>query len=299
MTDADGPCWVDGLRVLVDSLEGDADLTLLGRVVVKGAITETLKSRAALESAWESAPPTAVSQEIIKPILIVGMPRTGTTLLHNLLNQDPALRAPQTWELINPVPRPPHDPTPDFDPAVAARISLVDHNIDQYKQLIPGMDAMHPIAATQAEECTVLLSHSMDSVQFEAMFPVSGYARWLYTLPRHRRAMQWHKRVLQWLQGPDTRQWLLKSPYFFPLLEDVRETYPDARIIHTHREPTEVFASTSSLMAKLYVSRTDAVALLRRTSTLEAPLRTCHPTLTRPPQPCVMVDACARCLTNN
>jgi hypothetical protein len=80
------------------------------------------------------------------------------------------------------------------------RSAVIQAKIDQYKQIVPGLDAMHPVYAHRPEECVIILAQQMDSMQFEAMFPVSGYTKWMLGLASHRRAMTWHRRVLQYLQ---------------------------------------------------------------------------------------------------
>jgi hypothetical protein len=236
------------------------------------AVGNALRQRAALGAYWRSAAAAAAeaaagptAHRIRRPIFIAGLPRTGTTLLQELLAQDPRHRAPQTWELMEPVPPPPCPGNADNndDGTTAARIARVQTDIDHYKRLAPGIDSFHPIFARRPEECILTMASTFDSQQFAATYNIPSYTRKVLVEPEeHGRAMRWHRRVMETIaqgctadrdqqQAEETR-WILKTPYFLALLDDVRRAYPDATIVHTHRDPAEVLASSASVHAKTY-----------------------------------------------
>ena len=144
--------WRVGLRVLLDSLENEASLTLFGRYFASQQIGDALKRRAEIQKYWKSE--SSWSKEMIsRPIFIVGLPRTGTTFLQELLSQDTTLRTLKMWELMDPVPPPPSpsDVAGLSMPNVVDRIHSVQWNLDQYKRLAPGLDAWHPIHSERPE----------------------------------------------------------------------------------------------------------------------------------------------------
>ena len=151
-------------------------------------------------------------------------------------------------------------------PDVMNRISNVQWNLDQYKRLAPGLDAWHPIHSERPEECILTLASTFDSQQYSATYPVKSYDQWLLEHKHHSYAMSWHKQVLQTIQSgrmeqETKKQWVLKTPYYLALLDDIRKEYPDALVIHTHRNPSQVLASASSVHAKTYGIVSDQINL--------------------------------------
>jgi hypothetical protein len=260
--------WRVGFKKLLHALEKDSSLTLFGRYFASQQIGDALKRRALVQYYWLIH--HEWKKEIIKaPIFIVGLPRTGTTFLQELLGQDESLRTTKMWELMEPVPPPPSPSDARISTSVMNRISQVQWNLDQYKRLAPGLDAWHPIHSLRPEECILTLASTFDSQQYSATYPVKSYNEWLHSHKNHTYAMNWHKKILQTLQSSVTssypnetkRQWVLKTPYYLPLLDDIRKTYPDALIIHTHRNPEEVLASSASVHAKTFGIVSDDINL--------------------------------------
>lgn len=144
------PEWRVGLEKLLESYAADAALTTIGRLIAAGHLQQWLVTRMRLIHAWSIIqPPGALAAEAISaPIFIVGLPRTGTTFLHNLMMQDPSLRAPLHWELTEPIPA-------HGKPADTAHVASIQDKLDQFTQLAPGMAEWHPMESTMAEECVV------------------------------------------------------------------------------------------------------------------------------------------------
>lgn len=246
-----------GLGVLLDSLEREAELTTLGRLSCRETLLRYLENRLRLAD-YRARHPEVASEVIERPIFIVGLPRTGTTILFNLLSQDPANRPPLSWEVEWPVP-PPEPATYDRDPRIRDAEKLLS-NLDR---LIPTLPAIHEFGARLPQECVPINAHQLLSIQFHTTFHVPSYQAWLdrqSLLPSY----QFHKRFLQHLQsGYMKERWVLKSPAHLPAIDEILRTYPDALIIHTHRDPARVMPSLASLCYAFRSMNSDALDPVR------------------------------------
>jgi len=175
---------------------------------------------------------------------------------------------------MDPVPRPPHPPPSNatanevkaYEKLTNHRINYQKHLLDQYKSLAPGLDALHPMDPTFPEECIIIMNMAMDSEQVAITYPIHEYMEWLLEMEHHKDVLMWNKRVLQHLQQDDSygpRRWILKTPYYLTMMDDIRKIHPNAKIVHTHREPNESIPSTSSLIAKVHSIVTDDIDLNR------------------------------------
>ena len=255
-SDFGGDEFREGLRRFLSSAETEANLTLLGRLMVQGYVTDNLANRLRLVD-WRKRHPEIEREQIVAPLFIVGLPRTGTTILHALLEQDPANRSPLFWEVQFPVP----PPTParwHDDPRIAEHQKI----LDQLFKLVPDFAAMHPMGATMPQECVAVFTMCLMSEQLQVQFDVPSYQAWLDEQDM-RPTYEYHKRFLQHLQSGDVRggRWVLKSPAHLHLIDTLLEVYPDARIVHTHRDPIKVCASVASLTATLRGASTDMIDL--------------------------------------
>ncbi|MGI9590758.1 MAG: sulfotransferase family protein [Myxococcota bacterium] len=243
------------LALLVESLESEARLSLMGRLVARGDLLRLLQNRLRLVDLLRQHPEIE-EQPIERPIFVVGPPRSGTTIFHDLLAMDPDNRVPLSWEACYPVP-PPEAASFRTDP----RIAQVQADLDRVDRLIPEFKKMHPMGAERAQECVAITSHDFASMIFQTQFDVSRYDRWVADHDM-RSALAWHRRFLQVLQwkAPGER-WALKSPQHIWHLEHVHREYPDALFVQTHRDPVRVLVSISSLVATLRRLSSDAVRL--------------------------------------
>lgn len=245
--------FLQPLRRLLESYEAEAGLTLLGRIAARQDTVRLLSNRLRLHEDRRRHPEIA-AQRIEAPLFVTGLPRTGTTLLHGLLAQDPGNRAPLNWEMIFPSP-PPERAARRRD----RRIDLAERQIRWFHRLAPEFQHIHPIGARLPEECLIVTSHSFLSFQFQTSHRVPGYQRWLEAQnlgPAYRQ----HRELLQQLQwhGPP-RQWVLKAPAHLFGIDALFATYPDARVIMTHRDPLEVVGSVASLHTVLRATFSDTV----------------------------------------
>jgi hypothetical protein len=248
--------WQEGLDVLLDSLQNEARLHELGVDIAAGELQMYLANRLAI-NAWRREHPEVAEGTVERPIVIVGQPRTGTTILYDLLAQDPGLRAPLTWEVDRPLP-PPETATYLVDP----RIDEVQATIDMADQLIPGFTSFHPIGARLGQECVRMTAGDFRSMIFPTQYRLPTYNRWLLHEADLAPAYRWHRRYLQHLQSrhPADR-WLLKSPAHLWHLDALAGEYPDAVVVQTHRDPLVVIASVSALAAHLRRMASDEVSL--------------------------------------
>ena len=239
--DFDGDTWREGLALLLDGFVTEARLSDLGVEVAALDVMRALKNRL-LITAWRKTHPAVAEQQIGRPIVIVGQPRTGTTILYDLLAQDPGLRAPLTWEVDNPCP-PPAPESYDDDP----RIADTQASIEMSELIIPGFMAFHPMGALVGQECVRIFSGEFCSMIFSVQYRLPTYYKWLLYHADHRPAYRYHRKFLQHLQSGVPGQWLLKSPAHLWQLDALVAEYPDALIVQSHRDPLNVISSISAL----------------------------------------------------
>lgn len=235
----------EALGVLLDSLHTDAGLTPAGskywRSVLKGALVARLIAQSGIDAAAETAP----APEIERPVVVTGLPRTGTTALHRLLGADPANQGLELWLTEVPQPRPPRETWEDDATYRGIR--------DLYSGFMaenPDYGGVHYMSADDLEECWQLLRQSGTSASYECLARLDGYSDWLKTVdwvPAYQR----HKTNLQLIGANDpNRRWVLKNPSHLFALDALLEVYPDAVVVQTHRDPRKSMASMCSLAEK-------------------------------------------------
>jgi hypothetical protein len=243
LSDFGDEAFREGLRVLIEALEGEAGLNDFGRAFAHSEIMKHLVNRLQVTADLKHHP-EILDVEVHTPIVIVSLPRTGTTLLHNLLAQDPDTRYAATWEcnLLSP---PPESATYATDPRSEqfARAIEAAHGSGA-----PGFDELHPMGSTLPEECVVLLAFDFTSQVFNFQFDIPSYEMW-FEEQDLRPVYATHHRLLQYLQWRCPRKrWVLKTPGHLWGLKELFQVYPDAQVVQTHRDPLRVLASMSSLL---------------------------------------------------
>ncbi|MFQ5427282.1 MAG: sulfotransferase, partial [Gaiellales bacterium] len=205
--------------------------------------------------------PEIDEQEIEAPWFGLGLPRTGSSALNNLLSQDSGRRFLRTWEAERPCP-PPEAHTPDDDP----RVLEVARGIELMHKLAPEFASIHETTATGPNEDGVLLAHEFKSAHLEGLLWVPRYAEWRAACDMST-AYRYHRRVLKLLQWRcPPRRWQLKSPIHLHSFEALLAEYPDARLLVTHRDPARVIPSACSMWRTtmgLYSSDVEDAALGR------------------------------------
>ena len=229
------------LEVFLASCEAEAELTTFGRILITKMLAAALTNRIELHR-WALDHPAVAKESIDSPWIIVGLPRTGTSLLSMLLGLDPMARPLRQWEAAHLIP-PPTLEGAEEDP----RIALTAKELNGLMKLNPPLKAMHPFGATLAQECVSLFMYDVRTLALETQAHVPTYARWLERADMAPAYAQ-HKLALQALQAAQpTERWILKTPNHLWHLDALLAAYPDARIIWTHRDPGPVVTSLASL----------------------------------------------------
>ena len=256
--DFGGDSYREPLERYVDSLESENNLSTFGRIAVRKMITSQLTTRLRLQE-WTKEHPEAAEEEIQRPWVILGLPRTGTSILSILLGLDPMVRPVRQWEGGSIVP-PSTLGTKYTDPRIAEK----NKQMDGLHKLNPAMRAMHPMGAMLAEECIPFMMLDLRCLGMETQALVPDYGHWLQGCDMTPAYVQ-HKKALQALQvGQPTETWSLKTPNHLWALRTLLEFYPDARLIWTHRDPGPVTTSVTSLnstMQGIFAKKVDPVAI--------------------------------------
>jgi hypothetical protein len=224
---------------LLDSYRREANLTMLGALTVRELIVSLLENLLHME-AERARTPRIEEQRITAPVFIIGLPRTGTTLLHGLMSEDPASRVPLTWEVMYPAA--PVGSELEIERTRARTTS----RLAWANRLAPEFKRIHPIAPDLPQECIAITAQIFMSIQFHTTHDVRSYEDWLES-DSQKLAYDFHRRFLQHLQAkrPGDR-WVLKAPGHLFALPALLARYPDAKIIQTHRDPLRVMASMAS-----------------------------------------------------
>ncbi len=242
-----------GLERLVEAIKSEAQLSQIGRIGAQANLVSELASRLRLVD--HRARHIAVAQQkIVRPLFVLGLPRTGTTIFYELLAQDPAHRWPASWEVDEPVP-PSRPESFDDDP----RIERVEEKLGQVDMLAPEFKAMHEIGARLPQECVAIWGSQFWGDVYGAPYWIPTFRSW--TLENGARAAyRWHHDFLQHMQSEHARErWVLKTPPHLAYLDDLVRQYPDAAIVWTHRDPMSVIGSVSSLSCTLRGAMSDHV----------------------------------------
>src|SRR5215467_4180090 len=242
--------FFDALSRLLDSCQDEGQLNLIGTIALKTDVLETLCVRLQMERDRQLYP-DITRQEIGEPLFILGLPRSGTSVLHRLLGAEPEHRSPLMWEVRSPSP-----PTRDDE---KRRIQRATQSCNFFNWLVPTFRHAHTVGAEVPQECVSLMTPTFLSDQFDAMYYVPSYRSWFFRQDL-RPAYQYHRRFLQHLQfRRAARRWILKAPTHMSALPALLSVYPDALFVQTHRPPVDSMASVSSLVTVLRSAFSDAV----------------------------------------
>src|ERR1700729_290019 len=232
----------EGLERTVEALNDEAELNELGRVMQHATISNALMQRLKIVDAYKQHP--EIADEIVEgPVVVLGLPRTGTTALSQLVAADPQFRSLRTWESQAPTP-PPEAATQHTD----ARIAAAEAGLAMLNDMFPLMKTLYNSEATAATECQDLMGMSFRTFHFDGAVRVPSYLAWLMqcdmrgTYAFHRRVLK----ILQWHCPPVL--WHLKTPVHMFALDALVEAYPNAKFMWSHRDPAKVMGSVCSLI---------------------------------------------------
>ncbi|MBV6416441.1 MAG: hypothetical protein CMLOHMNK_01002 [Steroidobacteraceae bacterium] len=237
------------LAVLLQALDTEGGLSESGRERLRSRIIERLQNRLGLEDYFRRHP--EIDDEVVDdPVVIVGLPRTGTTLLQRILGCDARLHPMLYWETRYPVPL--SDPVP---PGPDPRIALARAEVEAMLAANPALLSIHPWDAEASDEEGMLIEHSFHGY-FDAYADMPGYSGWLWRadhvpayrhLQRMLKFIQWQKRR----RGSEAQRWVLKAPHHLRQIEVLLAVFPGAQVIQTHRDPLETVPSSGSFIYNL------------------------------------------------
>jgi len=231
-----------GLKVLLAALDRDPKLTEIGYQFAYGMVLGALTARLHTQQGW-AARPDCLKHPIRRPLVITGIPRTGTTALHKLLSMDTQFQGLEHWLTEAPMVRPPRASWaahPAFQASVAG--------LEAYFKRMPEMRTAHDIVADEVDECLEVLRQSFISNRFAAAVFVPSYDEWFFAHDE-RDSYRCYADVLRLIGANDEdRRWLLKNPGHIAHIEALLMVFPDACIVQTHRDPIQAIPSLCSTL---------------------------------------------------
>ena len=227
----------EGLEVLLRSIEKDADLHFFGRFGTRMVILTYLSQRLLFVEAQKRTP-EIFRAEIMSPFIIVGLPRSGTTILHRMLSADPDNAGIPMWRLYRPFP-----PIGKKD----NRQAMTRWELQFRRPVFPEMDSKHVVREDREEECIWMMGLTFHAITFWVVAPVSSYAEWLFTQGQKKYYEEYSLLLKIQQQATPGRRLVLKAPDHTPNLDTLLSVVPNARVIHLHRDPTTCLTSANSM----------------------------------------------------
>jgi hypothetical protein len=244
--------WREPFEIVVKALEEEAELNYFGRLMARNDMLNWLKALLGINAAFAQSP--KIADEVIdRPLIIAALPRSGSSILFELLSLDPDLGSPLQWEMMFPYP-PPDAASRDSDP----RIDVCQHLVTQWARVAPSFAAIHHMDARLPNECIYGQAPCFTSEYFASQYQIPSYMEFLATRADWEFSYSFYKRLLQVLQFRNPRRhWLLKAPSHMNYLPTIFKVFPDAKVLFTHRDPIVAQASVINLMGTLFWLRSD------------------------------------------
>jgi len=240
LPDPDSDSWREGLEILLADHAAEQCLSERGWQILRSRYVSALASRMRVD-AYLRDNPQILKAPVVAPIVILGLVRTGTTLVSYLMNENPQHRSLLRWEPYNAVP-----PAAPGALTTDARCIAEKANDQRMIEGNPEGVKTHFEPADGPTECVHLLAQDFRSMMFMALTATPRYADWIMQCDM-RSAYEHRKRVLQILQSTNSGTWVLKMPSDAVFIDALVETFPDARLIWTHRDPVTAFASSMNM----------------------------------------------------
>lgn len=255
LRDIGDPAALEGLERLVQASTEEAKLSAAGAQRWETNLVRTLSNRLRIVE-YLKRHPELLERPIERPMFVFGLPRTGTTLVINLLSADPARRCLLRWESLDSVP-PAAAGALHTDPRCIAEQQRLDMAI----KYAPQIAAAHYEDADSPSECQFAMALSFCAQIFESNLYIPSYLDWFQNRASYLPALRFHKQLLQLLQENNAGRWTLKNPWHPLFLNDLSTVYPDAQLVMTHRDPAEVVGSACSLIRLVRPMFSDSVDL--------------------------------------
>ena len=245
------------LEKLLWSLQYEAQLNAIGKSVLRQRVVDILATRLRVQS-YLSRYPEILEEQIEAPLVIVGLPRTGTTMLHRTIAADHRMYAPLWYEVRFPCPALDWDFTAAGDRRITEAKAEMQAMVDGNPELL----AIHPMDAMGPDEDIMLLEQSFYSFNIQAFANIPSFDQWIESQD-HTPGYRYFKVLLQFLQwqkkrsGQQGQRWVLKAPHHLHYMDLVFKVFPDAKVVQSHRDPLETIPSLASLIAGMWVIYSD------------------------------------------
>ena len=240
--DLSDPNFIEPFNLLIDSLNEEANLSYIGKLAAEYQIKQHIRNRSVISQTYSGIKDPKVS----KPIFVIGLPRSGTTFLFNLLSQDFRNRSPLFWEMMKPLPL--------VEPnGYKEKIRIRQSDLILYfkERFIPKLDDLHTIRSSSPEECLLIKVFAIQSIFYFYMANTPTYLEYLSNC-NTKIGYEWHYKFLSILETHNKpERWLLKDPSHLGNLDEILSFYPDASFIHITRDPAETLPSICSLTAQV------------------------------------------------
>ncbi|MFK8050021.1 MAG: sulfotransferase [Halioglobus sp.] len=249
--------FLEPMRLLLDSLENEAELNPLGRFMNRMSIVRLLKNRLYVHDLI-TRHPEILQREIKAPVVVVGLARSGTTRLHRLLATDERFLHLKAWESVNPVPLP-----ASFTTTPDPRITSIEEGLKAVLYMSPQIASVHPLGAHEVEEEVGLIQHGFSSQLFEIQAKIPSFAEWLMIhsqLDAYEYMVTLLKVVSWFRKDPPDKTWVLKTPQHMQDLDSLIHVFPDAKLVCSHRDPVKAVGSACSMTWNSIVRDTDRVS---------------------------------------
>lgn len=259
LTEIDSDSWRDGLAIMLDELNSSPAFTPFGRERVLTDATDALGRRMQVH-AYIQEHPEVLDAPVARPLIVLGMPRTGTTVISYLLDQDPARRSLLHWQCVHPIP-PATTEALRTDPRCLALLEEQRKILDMVTQA--KVPLPHWEDADGPTEDMFIHNQDFKGLSWDSFLSTSRYAEWLFHEADMTSTYEYQKRYLQVLQSTAPGNWSLKMPSHSVHIEALLKVFPDARLIWAHRDPYRATGSLCNLwkLPKGMVLHPDAIDL--------------------------------------
>ena len=231
LTDFGDSGFMEPLEALINCVGADVDLSETGEISFRATVQRLLVNRMRLQRDLQQHP-EITAEDVSDPIMVMGMPRTGTTKLQRLLSADPQMQGLPLWKLLNPAPFPDELSGEPADRLQFARL------VEEATRANADFTTSHETAAREVDEDSYLLLMTFEYPLLFSLYPSPSYLEWVQARPRLP-AHRYEKLLLQYLQWQDGgkrgRRWVLKNPGAVGCLRSLQEVFPAAFFVHSHR----------------------------------------------------------------
>ena len=249
------------LRILLNSLNTEANLNPLGRLMQRQSISSVLRDRLYLQDLLKRHP-EILERKIADPVVIVGLARSGTTRLHRLMAADDQFLHLKAWESMKPVPYPESERVREAGQGIDPRQVEIEQGLKIVLAMSPQIASVHPLGANEVEEEIGMLMHDFSTQMFEVQSQVTSFAEHLMSNDQTSayELMVTLLKVTAWYRNdPEDKPWILKSPQHMQDLDALMNVFPNAKIVCPHRDPIKAVGSACSMTWNSIVRDNDDV----------------------------------------